>query len=344
MTKYPSASFKKVQPNDYPYYRPVWLKAVLTLLAVVFIPMIVIVGVIAYYVFEKLEAHTLEALSAQVAAHHQAIVMVIVFFFVSAVIIVAAVLATTGRLIARLESKGQSLRLLDQQLRRTSYLSSSMELSLGFYEELKDILANIDVSAKWLAGHDMAGPSPDSRETLAQITREASRGHLLIDKFLQFVRADEPIVSEVQLGALLDDLLAFLHKELERSSIQVIRDYGEPLAAVRSDQGKLRQVFQSLLLNAVAALNKGGQIHLAVHADAERLTVTIRDNGPGIAAGDQAKIFEPFFTTKPQGTGLGLPICRAILNQLEGTLRVDSQPGQGATFTVELPCRIGAQG
>jgi two-component system, NtrC family, sensor kinase len=343
MTKYAYA-FKKVQPNDYPYYRPVWLKAVLALLAVVFIPMIVIASVISYYILEKLEAHTLEALSAQAAAHHQAIVMVIVFFFVSAVIIVATVLVTTGRLIARLEVKGQSLRLLDKQLRRTSYLSSSMELSLGFYEELKDILANIDISAKWLAGHGMAGPSPDSSETVAQITREASRGHLLIGKFLQFVRADEPIVSEVQLNTLLDDLLGFLHKALERCNIQVIRDYGEPLAAVRSDQGKLRQVFQGLLLNAVAALDKGGQIHLVTRADAEYLTVAIRDNGPGIAADDQAKIFEPFFTTKPQGTGLGLPICQAIINQLEGTLRVDSTPGQGATFTVVLPCRIGAQG
>lgn len=342
MTKYAYA-FKKIQPNDYPYYRPIWLKTVLTLLVVVFTPMIVIIGLIAYLILGKLEAQTMAALHAQWMAHHQAIVMVIVFCFVSAVIIVAAVLNTTGRLIGLLEAKGRSMRMLDRQLRRTSYLSSSMELSLGFLEELKDILANIDLSARYLSDHTPAGTSADGIESVCQITQEASRGHLLVNKFLQFVRADEPIVSDIDPNDLLDDLLAFLHKELQRRDIQVVRDYQAPLPGVRSDRGKLRQVFQNLLLNAMAALDRSGRIHLITRTDGQRLTVTVRDNGPGIAPADQAKIFEPFYTTKSQGTGMGLPICRTILNQLAGTLRVDSQPGQGAAFTVELPCRMGSQ-
>jgi two-component system NtrC family sensor kinase len=343
MTKYFFA-FKKIQPGDYPYYRPLWLKAVLTLLAVVFIPIIILIGVITFFLLEKLEAQSLDALRGLWVAHQQAIVMVIAFFFVSAVIIAATVLSTTGRLVGLLESKGQALRLLDKQLRRTSHLSSSMELALGFLEELKDILANIDMSAQWLANHDTHGGFKENRETVAQITQEASRGHRLVNKFLQFVRADEPIVSEMDLNALLDDLLSFLHQELKHRNIEVVRDYEQPLVVVRSDRGKLRQVFQNLLLNAMAALTQGGQIQLSTRVEAGRIRVAVRDNGPGIPGADHAKIFEPFYTTKPQATGLGLTICRAILDPLEGTLRVDSQPGQGATFTVELPGRMRAQG
>jgi two-component system NtrC family sensor kinase len=219
-----------------------------------------------------------------------------------------------------------------------------MELALGFFEELKDILANIDTAAQCLAPQENDPMSSENRETVAQIDREASRGHLLIQKFLRFVRIDEPIVNDVDLNALLDDLLAFLHKELERRDIRVVRDYQAPLAAVRSDKSKLRQVFQNLLLNAVAALEKGGCIELRTRCADARVTVAIRDNGPGIAPADQEKIFEPFYTTKPQGTGLGLPISRTILDPLEGTLRVDSQAGQGAAFIVELPCRMRTQG
>jgi signal transduction histidine kinase len=335
---------KKSKPNDYPYYRPVWRKVVLILLTAAFIPPILIGGAIAYYALTFSGASTLEMLHTQLMAHQRAVVVVVALFFVCGVILVATVLATTGRLVALLEAKGRSVRMLDKQLRRTSYLSASMELSLGFFEELKDILANIDAAAQCLAPRESDPMSSEGRETVAQITREASRGHLLIQKFLRFVRVDEPIVSDVDLNALLDDLLAFLHKELARRDLQVARDYQAPLAAVRSDKSKLRQVFQNLLLNAMAALEKGGRIELQTRCADDRVTVAIRDDGPGIAAVDQEKIFEPFYTTKPQGTGLGLPISRTILDSLEGTLRVDSQPGQGAAFIVELPCRMRAQG
>jgi two-component system, NtrC family, sensor kinase len=269
---------------------------------------------------------------------------VILTFVVGAVLIVATVLLTTGKLVGLLESKGRSLRILDKQLRRTSYLSSSMELSLGFFEEVKDILSNIDVSLQWLLSHDTAKNAPDVKETLLLIAREASRGHGLIDKFAMFVRAEDPVVIDVSVNELLDDLLTFLNTELQRRTIRVIREYQTPLPAVRSDRGKLRQVFQNLILNAIAVLEKGGQIRLLTRADGDHVVVVVSDNGPGVGTADRSRIFEPLYTTKPQGTGLGLPICKTILGQLNGTLTMDSQPGRGAAFTVKLPCRIGATG
>lgn len=265
---------------------------------------------------------------------------VIITFIAGALLITATIFLTTGKLVRLLEAKGQSLRLLDKQLRRTSHLASSMELSMGFFEEVKDIFSNIDVSVQWLVNHNSARTAPDILETLLQITGEASRGHMLFDKFVTFVRSEDPIVSDVHIDELLNDLIVFLTKELERRNIQVIRQYHTPMPSVRSDRGKLRQVFQNLILNAIAAVDNGGQISLLTRTEGSHIIVVVSDNGPGIPAVDQERIFEPLYTTRPQGNGLGLPICRTILERLGGSLTVISCPGQGAAFSVTLPVRI----
>jgi two-component system NtrC family sensor kinase len=261
-------------------------------------------------------------------------------FLLGMALIVMTVLLATGSLVRLLEAKGRRLRILDRQLRRTSYLAASMELSMGFLREIKDVLSNIDISARWLAGRGPGAAASDPDGTLSQISGEASRGFRLMDRFSLYMQDEEPIVTEVHVNELLDDLLSFLHWELEHRGIHVTRDYQAPMPPLRSDRGKLRQVFQNLLLNAVSALEKGGGIHLTTRTDGSRITVVVGDNGPGISDADLARIFEPLYTTKPRGTGLGLPICRTILEQLGGAISVDSSPGGGAAFAVTLPGRI----
>ena len=194
------------------------------------------------------------------------------------------------------------------------------------------------------SAHRTSKDFAEEKETLFQIAREASRGHVLVDKFVRFVRPEEPIVTKVRVNELLDDLVAFLGKEFQRLNIRVVRDYQTPSPDLRSDRGKLRQVFQNLLLNAIAALGKGGRLDLVTRAENDRVVVVVRDTGPGISKAERAKIFEPLYSTKPQGTGLGLPICKAIMDQLGGSLTLDSQPGQGASFTVVLPNHLGDLG
>ena len=268
---------------------------------------------------------------------------VLIVFIAGVVFIIAAILLTTGNLVGRLEAKGRHLRILDRQLRRTSYLASSMELAMGFFDEIRDILSNIQVSVQWLVSHNLADSEPELKGPLYQIAGEVSRGHELFEKFVAFVRPAESVVTEVNPGELLDELLVFLKRELDRHNISVIRDYQDPMPPLRSDRGKLRQVMQNLLLNAVGALEQGGEIHLSIKEAEGHITVEVRDNGPGIPAEQQEQIFEPLFTTRPQGTGLGLPICRSILNQLGGGISLESQPGLGAAFTVKLPLRINGQ-
>lgn len=273
------------------------------------------------------------------AGINRARLAVVITFILGSILIAVTVLLTTGSLVRRLEAKGQRLRILDDQLRRTSFLSASMELAMGFLEEIRDIFANIDAAVK--CQEDATGPEQPQNPHMLQIADEAARGHELIGRFCKFVGDEDPVITDVQVNDLLDDLLAFLHRELARRGIEVVRDYQPRLSPVRSDRAKLRQVFQNLVLNAVSALEKGGRILLETRMEGGHITVVIADTGPGISPGNRPRIFEPLFTTRPRGTGLGLTICRTILDQLGGTIGVDSTSGQGAEFTVRLPERLG---
>jgi len=149
---------------------------------------------------------------------------------------------------------------------------------------------------------------------------------------------------EVDVHHLLDELIDLLERELRFGGIEVIRDYQSDLPQVRSDPGQISQVFQNLVLNAVAALKNGGALTLRTTALPDRVRVVVIDNGPGIPEENLDKIFDPFFTTRPDGIGLGLTISLNILEKLGGSISVDSRPGQGAAFTIEIPLRLQAAG
>ena len=272
-------------------------------------------------------------------AIHRARLAVIITFAAGALLILGVVLLTTGNLIGLLEAKGQSIRSLDRQLRRTSYLSSSMELAMGFFEEVKDTLSNIHVSAQWLIDRQPAENDPEKSAGLRQIEGESLRGHGLVEKFIQYMDSEEPIITAFAVQEVLEDLLMFLDKEIRRRHIDVVREYRSPLPLLRSDRGKVRQLFQNLILNAMAALQDGGRLQLIVRFENHHIVAEVRDTGPGIPAELRTRIFEPLFSTKARGTGLGLPICQSIVEQLGGSLSVASEPGHGAAFTVRLPGR-----
>ena len=261
-------------------------------------------------------------------------------FVLGAILIVFTVLLITNQLVLRLEKKRRSIGFLDQQLRCTSYMASSMELSYGFFREIKDTLANIDITATWIKELTHKGSSNEIEKSLDQIKSEVSRSRESIDKFLRFIKPGQPVITEVNINEILDDLLEFLSSELHFKKIKVKKDYQDHLPGIRSDHSKLRQVFQNIVLNAVSAIGKDGEISLTTRADQNSVTVYVTDNGPGIPEDDIDKIFDPLFTTKPEGTGLGLSICLNIMEKLGGSISVRSEAEKGATFIIKLPSQF----
>jgi two-component system NtrC family sensor kinase len=263
-------------------------------------------------------------------------------FILGAILIVLTVMLTTNYLITRLERKQRDIRFLDRQLRHSSRLASSLQFAPGFLNEINDTLSNIDLVARWieeLTEQDLSKEEnrKEIQESLDQIKSEAARSRGITDKFLEATESALPMVKDVNVHHILDDILELLDRELRFKKITVNRDYEEELPFIRSDSFQLRQVFQNLILNAVNAVDKEGTIGLKTAAEGNSVKVTVEDSGPGIPPEYMGKIFDPLFTTKPEGTGLGLSISADIVKKLGGRISVETEKGKGARFTVELP-------
>jgi signal transduction histidine kinase len=139
-----------------------------------------------------------------------------------------------------------------------------------------------------------------------------------------------------------------LHEEIERTlalmeprfknGVTVERDFGE-LPRVRCYAGQLNQVFLNLLMNACDAMKDQGRITIRTRRGPLGVRLSFKDDGPGIPENVRTRIFDPFFTTKPvgEGTGLGLSLSHGIIERHGGSIQVESEPGKGATFVIDLP-------
>ena len=257
-------------------------------------------------------------------------------------LIVLTVILTTNYLFSRLETKRRNIRFLDQQLQHSSRMASSMKLASGFVREVNETLSNMDLVLSWvdeLAQGDLSaeGSRRELRESLKEVKSEVIRARKATDKFLKSTQSSLPIIREVKLQDLLDEIIELLGGELNFNSITVKREYQDSLPPVPSDPSQLRQVFQNLLVNAVTAIGQDGVITVTAHQAEKSVVVSVGDTGPGIPRERLEKIFDPLFTTKPDGTGLGLSIGAGILKKLGGTISVKSEVGKGSVFTVEIP-------
>ena len=270
-------------------------------------------------------------------------------FVLGAILIAFTVLLTTNHLVERLEIKRKSIRFLDKQLRHTSKMASSMQLSSGFSLEIKDILANIDIAARWiqdLTEKDLTQQKnlEEIRESLEQIKSEALRSRKSIEKILSVSRTAAPIITDININSLLDDIIELFDRELRFNNIKTILDYYYDPPSIRSDPSQVSQVFLNLIVNAVSAVRQNGMIMVKTRISKDHIKVAITDDGPGIPEENIEKIFDPFFTTKPDGMGLGLPICRNILEKLGGTIVIRSKPGEETSVIVELPFQFKPSG
>src|SRR5262245_3966680 len=143
-----------------------------------------------------------------------------------------------------------------------------------------------------------------------------------------------------QVRRAIDTASAILKYGMSRSGIELQVTTPEDLPEVACSQSDLEQLFLNLLTNAREATPHGGRIAVTAAASDNGVEILIADTGSGIPAENLTRVLEPFFTTKPQGSGLGLSICRSVLWEVDGTLNITSEPGQGTTVQVQVPLAV----
>jgi PAS domain S-box-containing protein len=171
-------------------------------------------------------------------------------------------------------------------------------------------------------------------------SREVDRLIGIVERMLGFYRPSADRSRPTDLHDLLNEILALAAKKIEHSRVTVERQWADDVPRIHAVANRLKQVFLNLILNALAAMPDGGTLTISTFVqDENRVAVRFTDTGCGIEPQHIDRIFEPFYTTKINGTGLGLSISYSIIEQHGGKIAVESEPGEGATFTVTLPIR-----
>jgi signal transduction histidine kinase len=250
---------------------------------------------------------------------------------------------------ARVEERTRELREIQAQLTQAEKMKSLGQLVAGVAHELNNPIGFVHANLQLLDEYiqklvDAQGSDQDREKVREAITKLLSRsreGTQRVKKIVQdlrtFSRMDQAELQEVDLHEEIDRTLALMEPRF-KNAIQVVRDYGI-LPRVRCYPGQLNQVFLNLLMNACDAIDGKGVIRIETRRTETGVTLEFHDSGPGIAPEIQSRIFDPFFTTKPVGvgTGLGLSLSHGIIERHGGRIRVESEPGRGATFVIDLP-------
>jgi len=229
------------------------------------------------------------------------------------------------------------------KLQQSEKLSSIGEIVAGVAHELNNPLSGVLGFSQLLAQKDSSGMF---RRDIERIVECAGRCQKIVQNLLSFARPSMPEKKPVGLNGILEKTLDLLEPSLKADSIEVVKDLTPNLPYVMGDFHQVQQVLTNLINNAQQAMSAekgGGKLILRSRVREDgRVALEVSDNGPGIPSDILPKIFDPFFSTKKQGrgTGLGLSVSFGIVRDHGGEIRVESQPGQGACFSVLFPAYV----
>ncbi len=175
------------------------------------------------------------------------------------------------------------------------------------------------------------------RRKLSIIVEEVDRLEAMLAEMRDFVKRPSARKAPGDIEALLDEVADLFEDSFRQQHITLKRVKAPGLPPVSFDHQQLHQVLVNLFKNALEAMPRGGELTLQTRLKGPNLEVSVSDTGQGMTPEVKAKLFQPYFTTKEKGTGLGLAICQNIMEEHGGCLIADSVPGQGSTFTIQIP-------
>jgi PAS domain S-box-containing protein len=249
----------------------------------------------------------------------------------------AAAALENHRLVGDVQAQMDKLKRAQMQLIQAAKLAAVGELAAGVAHELNNPLTSVLGFTELL----LHTPTFDdrTRADLETVASQARRARDIVRNLLDFARQTKPQRLPADVADLLHRTLELIRRHLEGSGVAIEEEYAPDIGLLDLDSGQMRQVFLNLISNAAQAMPRGGKLKLRIARQGDEVAISVSDTGYGIPPEVHDRIFDPFFTTKPagQGTGLGLPISLGIVQEHGGRISVESQVGQGSTFTIWLP-------
>jgi C4-dicarboxylate-specific signal transduction histidine kinase len=253
---------------------------------------------------------------------------------------------TNNALVAEMAERRRTEAALEttrNDLARAQRLTAMAEMAATVAHEINQPLTamrtNADTCARWLCA-----PEPVLDEALAAARRaseEAARASQVVTRIRAMVKTALAAPVAVPVRACLDEVVNVLRTEIEKLAVDLHIDLACDIPPITGDRIQLQQVFANLITNSLESLaqvcDRPRQIWITATATAASIVFTIRDNGPGFADGIHERLFDSFVTTKSSGMGMGLSICRTVVEAHGGTLTATPGSPSGALFTISLP-------
>jgi signal transduction histidine kinase len=218
------------------------------------------------------------------------------------------------------------------------------QLSASIAHEVKQpitaTVAYASAALRWLAARP---PNLDEvRQALTRIVADGGRANNIVDRTRAFFKKEPQRKDGLDINEAILELIAFMRGEAGKHGVELVVQLVDGLPQIQGDRVQLQQVMLNLMINALEAMSAMdvGERTLLIRtgqSGANELCISVEDSGPGLDAEHLEGVFEAFFTTKPNGLGMGLPICRSIVESHGGRLWVTSNSAGGATFQFTLP-------
>jgi two-component system, NtrC family, sensor histidine kinase HydH len=214
-------------------------------------------------------------------------------------------------------------------------------LARELVHEIRNPLNSISLNLQLLE-EDLSIIESDNQDDLLKrtrrIRREVDRLDRILTDFRRYARLPSLTLQTCELGRLIEEVLTFNEPEAERQNITIVREIDE-LPPIQLDPEQFKQALWNLIINAQQAMEDSGTLTVRAKPLNEQVQIDIEDTGNGIDPDVQEKIFELFVSTKDEGTGVGLAIVKQVVEGHGGQISVESQPGQGTTFSIRLPVK-----
>jgi len=237
-----------------------------------------------------------------------------------------------------LEAANEELRETQEQLIRSEKLAAIGQLAGGVGHELRNPLGAIKNAVYYIKGKvtksELAQQEPRVLEFLDIMDDEIDSSNKIISDLLGFSRVGKPATSLTRIEKVISDALTNIPIP---ENVELTKEIAAGLPEVEIDTDQIRQVLINVITNAVQAVPAGGKLAIGARKEDGFLKLSIADTGCGIAREAIDKVFEPLFTTRAKGIGLGLAVCKAIIERHEGSITVESEANKGTTFTIKLP-------